>query len=158
MHPVQKRPFGKNDWRAIALAHGQGIATEDVFGEDKPDHISAGIVGIWAAISGVGFVPDFEQPSPTSLGIIRQKLHAIDAHDGIYAGPLIIGAQKRSSVFLLAGNEFAGEDLGQKIAIAAGWLQKAAVYAVAFISHEVAHGLDFPLGGKDLAMRGHALF
>jgi len=58
---------------------------------------------------------------------------------------------------LFADGQLAGEDLGQKCAFSASWLQEAAIDAIALVSHEVAHGLDFPLGGEDFAMRGHAL-
>lgn len=54
--------------------------------------------------------------------------------------------------------QLASKHFSEKVTIAAGGLKKTTVYTGTFVSNEIAHGFDFPFGGEDFAMRGHALF
>ena len=53
--------------------------------------------------------------------------------------------------------ELAPQDLRNEISITAGGLQKSGIHALCFLFHQIQHGVDLALGGKDLAVVRHAL-
>ena len=97
-----------------------------------------------------------EETFSALLSIIRQKLHAIDAHHGDNGISFKISG--KFAVALPDDLQFAVQDRRQKIAVAAGRLQKTAVDPFGLVLDQVQHGIDFPFRGKDFAMIRDALF
>lgn len=99
---------------------------------------------------------DFQEVRPALGDVVRQQLNAVDAHEREQGevAPLEI----RLAVFEFHGGELALKDLHEKVAAAAGRLQKPRVNALGLAFHEIKHGLDHPFGGENLPVVGDALF
>ena len=157
-----KGPFGKNDGLLGILlvfvhAHqAQGVAADDVAGQNKPHRAAAVLADLLFADGFVLLVPHPIKPLPAGLAVVLQNIHTVKAADG--QNGVFFVVHRELLVFLFYNSQLPGQDLGEKIPIAAGGLQKAAVDALCLGFHEVAHRLYLPLGGKHLAVVRHPLF
>ena len=157
-----KGPFGKHDGLPGILlvfvhAHqAQGVAADDVAGQNKPHRAAAVLADLLFADGFVLLVPQPIKPLSAGLAVVLQNIHTVQAADG--QNGVFFVVHWKLLVFLFHNGQLPGQDLGKKIPIAAGGLQKTAVDALCLGFHEVAHRLDLPLGGKYLAVIRHPLF
>ena len=150
------------DWASnltsIGVEHADISSSPWMLSEATLDNGAHLVGGVLFADGGILFVKYAKEPFPAGENVIVQKLHPVKAHDQPHGIQLVVvTAAAARSVVLLYYGELPPEDLRQKIPVAAGRLQKPGIDALCFRSHQIAHGPDLPLGGKDLAVVGNAL-
>ena len=104
----------------------------------------------------VFFIPKIQKPDTALFRIVIQYIYSIETGQCQNSVALILVPAFAVASFY--DFQLASKHFSEEVTIAAGGLKKTTVYPGTFISNEIAHGFDFPFGGEDFAMRGHALF
>ena len=144
------RPLAEGDRLVLGCAIGQRIAADDVFSE----HIAETFFIACRTALFANLVNHFgKQPFTTSLGVVGQNVDAVAGADGDEALelPFSLGFEA------LQKGEFAAQNLDEKVAVAAGGLEEAAVEPERLIAHQVEHSVHLSWIGEHLAMVSHSL-
>ncbi len=93
------------------------------------------------------------QSGAAGLGVVGEDVDAVAGADGDEALELPFGL----GFEVLQKGEFAAEDFDEKVAVAAGGLEEAAVEPERLVAHEVEHSVHLARIGEHLAMVSHPL-
>ena len=144
--------------RTVYAFVGEGVAVDDVFGEDVADRLDAGRFASRLEEDAVLFREIGQESFPAGGGIVREKLDAIDARNGPDG---IVFVLKLGILFGLdaafAEGEFSPENLNQEIAVAASGFQETGVDPLRLRLDQVEHRVHFAGVGKHLAVSRHPL-
>ena len=145
----------------IRLVHalvGDGIAVDDVLGQEISGGLDAAVLAPGAEEGPVLLREAVQEAFPAGSGIIGQEFDAVDAGDGPDGIVLVL---ELGVLFGFdagdANGEFAPENLNEEVAVAASWFQETGVNPFRLCLHKVEHRVHFAGIREYLAVSRHPL-
>ena len=151
-----ERPLGENDGSPIGAKQRERITAQNIALQNVPNSRKQLSTDGYGKSLVVFFIPKIQKPDTALFRIVIQYIYSIETGQCQNSVALILVPAFAVASFY--DFQLASKHFSEEVTIAAGGLKKMTVYTGTFISNEIAHGFDFPFGGEDFAMRGHALF
>lgn len=145
----------------IRLVHalvGEGIAVDDILGQDISGGLDAAVLAPGAEEGPVLLREAVQEAFPAGGGIIGQDFDAVDAGDSPDGIVLVLELGVLSGFDAGDANgEFAPENLDEEVAVAAGGFQETGVNPFRLRLHKVEHRVHFAGIREYLAVSRHPL-
>ena len=135
---------------------GEGVAVDDVLGEDVADGLDAGVFALGFEKPPVLLREVVQEPFPTGGGVVGENLDPVDAGDCPDGVMLVLDLGILPGFDAgLADREFAAENLDEEVAVTASRLQETGVYPLRLRLHKVEHRVHLAGVREHLAVSRH---
>jgi hypothetical protein len=128
-----ERVDGLEAWLLIYRPQRQGVAPNDVPLKNELDRLAALVFPSGLEEPRVFCLEYFKEPSATIADIVRQNINPVDRGDG--QDGITLKVQLRLAVARLYNRQFAFENRGQEVPVAARGLEEPGVYSFRFLLH-----------------------
>lgn len=135
---------------------GEGVAVDDVLGEDIADGLDAGVFAFGAEKPSVLLREEVQEPFAAGSGVVGENLDAVDAGDSPDGVVLVLELGVPPGFDAgLADRELAAENLNEEVPVSARRFQETGVDPLRLRLHKVEHRIHLTEIREHLSVSRH---